>query len=151
MFNVNDQNDVKDKAAHLADTTKDNLDKTAADAKRSAQDLADNVKRSAEGIGSNLQQAATQGKHEALGVINSLKSLLAQYTNSTNVNALKEQILDKAYELKGTVSEEVVHAYQSSKDRAVHTVQEKPLTSLGLAIGAGVLLGYILGSKNSSK
>ncbi len=151
MFNANNQDDVKDKAAHLADTTKDNLDKTVTDAKRSAQDLADNVKRGAEGVGNNLQQAATQGKHEALGVINSLKSLLAQYTNSTNVNALKEQILDKAYELKGTVSEEVVHAYQSSKDRAVHTVQEKPLTSLGLAIGAGVLLGYILGSKNSSK
>ncbi len=97
------------------------------------------------------KNTATQSKHEALGVVNSLKNLLAQYASSTNVNALKEQILDKAYELKGTVTDEVAHAYQVSKDRTVHTVQEKPLVSLGLAIGAGLLLGYILGSKNSTK
>jgi len=45
----------------------------------------------------------------------------------------------------------VTHAYEAGKERTVHTVQEKPLLSLGLAIGAGVLLGYILGSKQSSK
>lgn len=151
MFNTNKEDDLKEKAAHLAETTKNNIDKAASDVRRSAEDLATNVKRSADDIGQNLQQAATQSKHEALGVVNSLKNLLAQYASSTNVNALKEQILDKAYELKGTVTDEVAHAYQVSKDRTVHTVQEKPLISLGLAIGAGLLLGYILGTKNSSK
>ncbi len=140
MFNTNKEDDLKDKAAHLADTTRKNIEKTASDIKRSAED-----------IGQNLQESAAQSKHEALGVVNSLKNLLAQYASSTNVNALKEQILDKAYELKGTVTDEVAHAYQVSKDRTVHTVQEKPLISLGLAIGAGLLLGYILGTKNSSK
>lgn len=151
MFNTNKEDDLKEKAAHLAETTKNNIDKAASDVRRSAEDLATNVKRSADDIGQNLQQAATQSKHEALGVVNSLKNLLAQYASSTNVNALKEQILDNAYELKGTVTDEVAHAYQVSKDRTVHTVQEKPLISLGLAIGAGLLLGYILGTKNSSK
>jgi ElaB/YqjD/DUF883 family membrane-anchored ribosome-binding protein len=151
MFNTNKENDLKDKATHLAETTKNNMEKTASDVKRGAEDMATNVKRSAEDIGQNLQNSATQSKNEALGVVNSLKNLLAQYASSTNVNALKEQILDKAYELKGTVTDEVAHAYQVSKDRTVHTVQEKPLVSLGLAIGAGLLLGYILGSKNTSK
>jgi ElaB/YqjD/DUF883 family membrane-anchored ribosome-binding protein len=151
MFNINKQDDLKEKAAHLAETTKNNIEKTAADAKRGAEDLATNVKRSAEDIGQNMQQAATDSKHEALGVINSLKGLLAQYTNSTNVHELKEQILDKAYELKGTVRDEVANAYHTGKDRTVQTVQDKPLLSLGLAIGAGVLLGYILGTKNSSR
>lgn len=150
MFNINKQDDLKDKAAHLAETTKSNIEKTASDVKRGAEDLATDVKRSAQDIGHNLHEAATEGKQEALGVINSLKGLLAQYTNSSNVNELKEQILDKAYELKGTVSNEVAHAYHTGKERAVHTVQEKPLLSLGLAVGAGVLLGYILGTKNSS-
>ena len=151
MFDINKQDDLKDKAARLAETAKNNLDNTASYVKRSAEDLATNVRRGAEDIGQNLQEAATEGKREALGVINSLKSLLAQYTNSSNVQDLKEQILDKAYELKGTVSSEVAHAYHTGKERTVQTVQDKPLLSLGLAVGAGVLLGYILGSKNSSK
>ena len=151
MFNTNKQNDLKDQAAHLAETAKNNIEKTTSDVRRSAEDLATNVKRGAEDIGQNLQETATAGKHEALGVINSLKALLAQYTNSANVNDLKEQILDKAYELKGTVSDEVANAYHTGKERTAQTVQDKPLLSLGLAVGAGVLLGYILGSKNSSK
>ena len=151
MFNINKQDDLKDKAVNLAETAKNNIERTASDVKRGAEDLATNVRRSAEDIGQNLQETATEGKHEALGVINSLKGLLAQYTNSSNVNDLKEQILDKAYELKNTVHDEVSNAYHTGKDRTVQTVQDKPLLSLGLALGAGVLLGYILGTKNSSK
>ena len=151
MFNTNKQDDLKDKATLLAETTRNNIEKTASDVKRGAEDLASSAKRSAEDIGHDLQKTATEGKHEALSVINSLKGLLAQYTNSTNVHELKEQILDKAYELKNTVHDEVSHVYHTGKQRAAETVQEKPLLSLGLAIGAGVLLGYILGTKNSSK
>ena len=151
MFNTNKQDDLKDQAAQLAETAKNNIENTATDVKRSAEDLATNVKRGAEDISQHLQETATAGKHEALGVINSLKALLAQYTNSANVNDLKEQILDKAHQLKGTVSDEVAHAYHTGKERTAQTVQDKPLLSLGLAVGAGVLLGYILGTKNSSK
>lgn len=140
MFNMNKQDDLKNKAADLADNVKDNVEQVTKD-----------VKRSAESIGNSVQQKATETKYEALNVVDSLKSLLAQYTNSTNVNELKNQILDKAYELKGTVKDEVTHAYETSKERTVQTVQDKPLLSLGLAVGAGLLLGYILGSKQSSK
>ncbi|MBX9675048.1 MAG: hypothetical protein CTY37_03555 [Methylotenera sp.] len=140
MFNMNKQDDLKNKAADLADNVKDNVEQVTKD-----------VKRSAESISNSVQHKAAETKHEALNVIDSLKSLLAQYTNSTNVNELKNQILDKAYELKGTVKDEVTHAYETSKERTVQTVQDKPLLSLGLAVGAGLLLGYILGSKQSSK
>ncbi len=139
MFNSNKE-ELKDKAANLADQVKDNV-----------QDVASDVRRSADRIGQNLQEKTLETKHEALSVIDSLKSLINQYTSSANVADIKNQILDKAYELKGTVKDEVTHAYEAGKERTVHTVQEKPLLSLGLAIGAGVLLGYILGSKQSSK
>jgi len=140
MFNSNNQEELKNKAANLADNVKDNVDSVAND-----------VKRSADRIGSDLQQKTLETKHEALSVVDSLKSLINQYANSTNVEQIKNQILDKAYELKGTVKDEVSHAYAAGKERTVHTVQEKPLVSLGLAIGAGLLLGYILGSKQSDR
>lgn len=140
MFNSNKQEELKNKAANLAENVKDNV-----------QDVATDVRRSADKIGQDLQEKTLETKHEALSVIDSLKSLINQYTSSANVADIKNQILDKAYELKGTVKDEVTHAYEAGKERTVHTVQEKPLLSLGLAIGAGVLLGYILGSKQSSK
>lgn len=151
MFDINKPDDLKNKTANLADSAKENFDKSTTDFKRGAEDLATDVKRGVQDMGQNLHASAADTKHEALGVINSLKALLAQYTSSSNVQELKHLILDKAYELKGTVSDEVSHVYHAGKDRAVHTVQEKPLLSLGLAVGAGVLLGYILGTKNSSK
>ena len=140
MFNINKQDDLKDKAANLAENVKDNVEQ-----------VGNEVRRSAENIGNSVQQKASETKQEASNVIDSLKALLAQYTNSTNVSDLKNQILDKAYELKGTVKDEVTHAYEAGRDRTAQTVQDKPLLSLGLAVGAGVLLGYILGSKQSSK
>ncbi|WP_020168712.1 MULTISPECIES: DUF883 C-terminal domain-containing protein [Methylotenera] len=140
MFNSNKQEELKDKAANLADTVKDNV-----------EDVANDVRRSAERVGSNLQQKTLETKHEALSVVDSLKSLINQYASSSNVEQIKNQILDKAYELKGTVKDEVSHAYAAGKERTVHTVQDKPLVSLGLAIGAGLLLGYILGSKQSDR
>ena len=63
---------------------------------------------------------------------------------------MKTQILDKANQLKGLVKDEASHAYEVTKDRATQTVQEKPITTLAIAVGAGVLLGYILGSKTHS-
>lgn len=140
MFNSNKEQDLKDKAAQLAENAKNNV-----------EDIASDVRHSAEKIGHELQQKTTETKHEAMNVIDSLKSLINQYASSSNVSDIKNQILDKAYELKGTVKDEVSHAYSAGKERTVQTVQEKPLLSLGLAIGAGVLLGYILGSKQSSK
>ncbi|MES2637345.1 MAG: hypothetical protein V4605_08470 [Pseudomonadota bacterium] len=139
MFTTNNPDELKNKASNLADNVKNNVD-----------DVATDVKLNAERIGNNVHQKTLETKHEALSVIDSLKSLLNQYTSSANVSEIKNQILDKAYELRGTVSDEVAHAYAVSKERTAHTVQEKPLLSLGLAIGAGVLLGYILGSKQSS-
>lgn len=140
MFNSNKQEDLKDKAAQLAENVKGNV-----------EDVANDVRHSAEKIGHTLQQKTAETKHEAMNVIDSLKSLINQYASTSNVTDIKNQILDKAYELKGTVKDEVSHAYSTGKERTVQTVQEKPLLSLGLAIGAGVLLGYILGSKQSSK
>ena len=144
MFNLNKQDDVKEKAVDLANSVKTNVenvtDKVKSDIKDEAEQIADMVHR---------QSAET--KAQAVGVIESLKSLLSQYTTGSSIVDIKDQIVDKANQLKSLVKEEASHAYEVSRDRTVQTVQERPIASLAVAVGAGVLLGYILGSKTNSK
>ena len=144
MFNLNKQDDVKEKAADLANSVKTNVenvtDKVKSDIRDEAEQIVDMI---------HTQSAET--KAQAVGVIESLKSLLSQYTSGSNIVDIKDQIVDKANQLKGLVKEEASHAYEVSRDRTVQTVQERPIASLAVAVGAGVLLGYILGSKTNSK
>ena len=147
MFNPNKQddlNDVKDKAANLAGNVKSNVENVSNEVKN-------DIRNEADYLVDMVHQQSADTKAQAVGVIESLKALLLQYTSSSNVAEIKTQIIDKANQLKGLVKDEASHAYAVSKDKAVHTVQEKPITTLAVAIGAGILLGYILGSKTHSK
>ena len=143
MFNINKQDDVKDKAANLVDSVKANVesvtDKLKYDLHNEAKEVLNMV---------HVQSEET--KAQALGVVESLKSLLGQYTSASNIADIKAQIVDKANQLKGIVKDEASHAYEVSRDRTVQTVHDKPIASLAVAVGAGVLLGYILGSKTHS-
>lgn len=144
MFNPTNQDDIKDKAAQLANNVKTNVvnatDTVKTDMQNSVREALDLVHTQAETT-----------KAQALGVIESLKSMLNQYTSGSNVNDIKDQILDKASQLKNIVKDEASHAYEVSRDKTVQAVHDKPIASLAIAVGAGVLLGYILGSKTHSK
>ena len=144
MFNLNKQDDVKEKAADLANTVKANVENVTNKVKS-------DIKSEAEQIVDMVHSQSAETKAQAVGVIESLKSLLSQYTSGSNIYEIKDQIVDKANQLKGLVKEEASHAYEVSRDRTVQTVQERPIASLAVAVGAGVLLGYILGSKTNSK
>ena len=143
MFNPSKQddlNDVKDKAANLANSVKTNV-----------ESVSNEIRNEAEYLGDRVHQQTVETKAQAVSVIESLKSLLSQYTSGSNVAEMKTQILDKANQLKGLVKDEANHAYTVTKDKATQTVQDKPIMTLAVAVGAGVLLGYILGSKSHSK
>ena len=144
MFNLNKQDDVKAKAADLANSVKTNVENVSNTVKS-------DVKTEAEKVVDMVHQQSDETKAQVVGVIESLKSLLSQYTSGSNIHEIKNQIGDKANQLKGLVKEEASHAYEVSRDRTVQTVHDKPITSLAVAVGAGVLLGYILGSKTHSK
>lgn len=143
MFNINAQDDLKDKAANLANNVKTNAE-TVADR------IKNDVKNEANEVLNMVHVQSEETKAQAIGVIESLKSLLGQYTSASNIADIKDQIVDKANQLKGIVKDEASHAYEVGRDRTVQTVQDKPIASLAVAIGAGVLLGYILGSKTHS-
>lgn len=145
MFNINKtpetkNAEVKENISEFVDNTKENIN-----------DVANDVKASASSLSSKLQEKSRETKEEAYHVIDSLKSLLAEYTDGSKATEIKNQIVDKAVELKGVVEDEVTHAYQAGKERTVQTVQDKPILSLAVALGAGILVGYILGTKQSSK
>ena len=144
MFNLNKQDDVKEKAADLANSVKTNVENVTNKVKS-------DIKNEAEQIVDMVHSQSAETKAQAVGVIESLKSLLSQYTSGSNIYEIKDQIVDKANQLKDLVKEEASHAYEVSRDRTVQTVQERPIASLAVAVGAGVLLGYILGSKTNSK
>ncbi len=147
MFNPSKQddlNDVKDKAANLANNVKTNVENMTNEVKS-------DIKNEAASLVDMVHQQSVETKAQAVSVIESLKSLLSQYTSGSNVAEMKTQILDKANQLKGLVKDEASHAYEVTKERATQTVQDKPIMTLAIAVGAGVLLGYILGSKAHSK
>ena len=144
MFNLGKQDDVKDKAANLANSVKTNVENVS-------NTVRNDLKTEAEKVVDMVHQQSDETKAQVVGVIDSLKSLLSQYTSGANVAEIKDQILDKANQLKGLVKTEASHAYEVSRDRTVQTVHDKPIASLAVAVGAGVLLGYILGSKTHSK
>ena len=144
MFNLGKQDDVKDKAANLANSVKANVDNVT-------DKLNDDLQNEAKEVLDMVHVQTEETKAQALGVIESLKSLLGQYTSASNISDIKDQIVDKANQLKGIVKNEANHAYEVSRDRTVQTVHDKPIASLAVAVGAGVLLGYILGSKTHSK
>ena len=142
----------------MYDTTKDvkktevkeNVSQFVDSAKQNAAEVADEAKAAAAQLGNKVNEKSMETKAEAINLISSLKSLLAQYTDLGRASEIKNQIVDKAVELKGTVQNEVSNAYQVGRERTTQTVQEKPITSLAVALGACILLGYILGTKQSS-
>lgn len=148
MFNLGKENsreeDLKNKAANLASSVKTNVENVTNTVKNDIQNDAREVL-------DMIHTQTEETKAQAIGVIESLKSLLNQYTSGTNVNEIKDQIVDKANQLKNLVKDEANHAYEVSRDHTVKTVHDKPIASLAVAVGAGVLLGYILGSKTHSK
>lgn len=148
MFNLGKENsqseDVRNKAASLASSVKTNVENVKDKVK---SDLQDDAKEVLDMVHTQTEET----KAQAVSVIESLKSLLNQYTSGANVNEIKDQIVDKANQLKNLVKDEASHAYEVSRDRTVQTVHDKPIASLAVAVGAGVLLGYILGSKTHSK
>jgi ElaB/YqjD/DUF883 family membrane-anchored ribosome-binding protein len=77
--------------------------------------------------------------------------LLAKSTESTDTDLIKEQVTNKVAEWKALIQHEVTNAVESSKARTTKVLHEQPFTSLAVAVGAGILIGYLLGNKQSSK
>ena len=144
MFNTNKDNEVKvselkEGATDLMGTTKEKLNEFTSDVKQAETKLQDNA-----------QTKIKEVKDDAITLINNLKTLLSENTTSSKINEAKERAYDKATEWKNLVQDEVAHAIEVTNAQTRRVVTEKPLVSLAAALAAGVLLGYVLGNKQSS-
>jgi ElaB/YqjD/DUF883 family membrane-anchored ribosome-binding protein len=150
MFNLG-KKEVLAPQAVIPEEMQDKAVNMVANVKNNVLEVTGDIKRAANKVGNKIEQSGLEAKQEASNLMDSLKALLADYTTVSNATEIKDQLIHKAAELKNVVQDEATQAYQVSKERAAQTVQEKPLLSLAVALGAGVLVGYILGTKQSSK
>lgn len=138
MLNTN-KDKIQNKTNELAEEAKNGLNKASRE-----------LKSSADKANSAVNKTTNQAEDKAEALINGLKDLINDHSEVTKRNSMKEQIIERASELKHVVGEEISHAYDVSKERAIESVKNHPGATLALVAGTGLLLGYVLGSKQSS-
>jgi len=149
MFNTtktpDTKTDLKENVSQFIDNTKENI-----------SDLSKDAKESASKLGNKVQEKGRETKQDALELIDSLKALIAKNTERYDASTIesgivniKNQVTGKAVEWKNVIQDEVTNAVETSKAQTEKVVREQPLVSLAVAVGAGVLIGYLLGNKSN--
>jgi ElaB/YqjD/DUF883 family membrane-anchored ribosome-binding protein len=133
------------------EVVKDKAEKLANQAEMATEELSMNAKAKIDKAANKAEALTNETKNQTDDLVRSLKSLVNEYADSSKVSDFRDQISDKASELKSVVTEEVSNAYYKGKERASEAVREHPVGTLALVAGAGLLLGYVLGTKQSSK
>ncbi len=140
MFNSTKSSDIKDKAVNLKDATKAAVTDIASDAKDTVQELSKRI---------SARTLDTKGDAEAL--IESLRELLAEKPVEKKGEEIKARLTDQYYQWKDTFQDEIAIALQDGQARSRKVLDEQPLATLAVAVGAGALIGYLIGSYNSDK
>lgn len=142
MFNLNKSAEEKlNDAAQEAKTQSTSfLDNT----KSRLSDIGQDVKNTAYQLGDKVQNKTAETKQDALNLVENLKALLAQTSDSVESEDVKNEIANRLLEWKGVVQEEVKHAVEVSRTQTEKVVRDQPLVSLAVAVGAGILIGYLV-------
>ncbi len=138
MFNSTKSNDVKDKALDLKDAATAAVSDAASDAKDTVQEL-----------GKRISSRTKETKGDAEALIESLRELLGDKPVASKSEEIKARVTDQYYQWKDTIQEEVAIALQESQARSRQVLNDQPLLTLAVAIGAGAFIGYLVGSHNS--
>jgi ElaB/YqjD/DUF883 family membrane-anchored ribosome-binding protein len=138
MLNTN-KDKIQNKTNALAEEAKNGVNKASRE-----------LKSSADKANGAVDKTTNQAEDKAEALINGLRDLINDHSDITKENTMKAQIIERASELKHVVGEEISHAYDVSKERAIESVKNHPAATLALVAGTGLLLGYVLGSKQSS-
>jgi ElaB/YqjD/DUF883 family membrane-anchored ribosome-binding protein len=133
------------------ETIQDKSEELASAVGNAAESVTDSAKVKAEKAANEIARATNETKYQANDLMLSLKKLVNDYADNTSVDELKDRLTSKASELKSVVTDEVSHAYATGKEKASTAVKEHPVGTIALVAGVGLLLGYVLGSKHSSK
>jgi len=138
MFNSTKSSDIKDKAVSLKDSTKAAVSDIANDAKETVQEL-----------GKRISSRSSSTKSDAEALIESLRELLAEQPIEKKSDEIKARVAEQYTQWKDTLQDEIAIALQDGQARSRKVLNEQPVLTLAVALGAGALIGYLIGSHNS--
>ncbi|MGZ8251126.1 MAG: hypothetical protein ACXW1P_02170 [Methylophilaceae bacterium] len=139
------------KTNEITSQIKDNTEHLVESAKEAASDIAAETKDAAQTLGKKIQATTVDTKSDAEALIASLRELLAEKPLQTKAEEIKTQLAGQYNEWKDTVQHEVELALKESQARSRKVLNDQPLLTLAVAVGAGAFIGYLIGSHQSSE
>lgn len=131
--------------------SKDNIEQTtdrlAKKSDQAIQEIAAQVKTTANDLLAAVNDTTDETQDKAKELIRNLKSDISRLTSEEDAESVAAQLSTKAGRVKEQVQKEVADTYHTLKDKTSDTVQQHPLGTVLVAAGAGLLIGYLLGSK----
>lgn len=131
--------------------SKDNIEQTtdrlAKKSDQAIQEIAAQVKTTANDLLAAVNDTTDETQDKAKELIRNLKNDISRLTNEEEAESVAAQLSSKAGRVKEQVQKEVVDTYHTIRDKTSDTVQQHPLGTVLVAAGAGLLIGYLLGSK----
>lgn len=133
------------------DEIKSTTEQLAQDGRVAVDHMAEQVKDAADNVADKVSEKSDDLKGQANHLIGSIKNVIQDYSNASKIEGIQEDITHKAAALKHAVTDEFSHVYDAGKTKAETAVRDNPLATLAVVAGAGLLIGYLLGTKQSSK
>lgn len=128
-----------------------NADKLAKESHLVVDQVTDSIKKTASTVSDTVSEKTESFKDQAQVLVEQLKSIIHNTTAAESDSDFKQQVTQKVNALQAAITDEATVAYQSSKQRTIDVVKDNPIGTIAVAAGVGLLLGYVLGSKQSSK
>lgn len=133
------------------ESIQNNADKLAKESHQVVNEVADRFKKTASTVSDTVSEKTESFKDQAQLLVEQLKGIVHQATVDEAESDFKNQVMQKVNALQSAISDEATLAYQSGKQRTIDVVKDNPIGTIAVAAGVGLLLGYVLGSKQSSK
>jgi len=144
MFNTTKTNEI-------ANEIKDNAEHLVGSAKAAVSEITADTKDAAQNLGKKIQSRTLDTKSDAEALVASLRELLAEKPLQNKAEEIKDHLTEQYRDWKDTIQREVEVAIKDSQVRSRKVLNEQPLLTLAVAVGAGALLGYLIGNHRSSE
>jgi ElaB/YqjD/DUF883 family membrane-anchored ribosome-binding protein len=141
MFNSSKTQEVKENVNEVVNTAKENFDELSLDAKLAASK-----------IGGKVKEAANQTKDEANQLLTSLRALLSDSLSDeqTKAEQIKAELAKQYHHWRIAAQDELAELVAQSRVKSRKVLHDQPLLSLAVAVGAGALIGYVVGQHQST-
>lgn len=141
MFNLSKSTEVSEKAVEVVENVKDNVQDLTSEAKNRAADLSDKLKKT-----------AADAKVDATELLASVRQLLEEKAEvqANKVSEITATLSEQYEQLSVAAKEEFQTLLAKGQVKTKKVLNEQPLLTLAVAIGAGALIGYVIGQSTVS-